>query len=166
MYYPKRARATRRQSVETALLDPQEASGERRRTLTDERSDPSERAFAELARVGHEAFQAGRTAEAQTIFESIVALGAQQPFVHTMLGTIFLAAHRIDQAQEQFEAALALDGDDLAALVYRGEIRITRRKWARAIEDLERAVSLAPPNDPFVQRAQRLLPLAKANRTS
>ena len=167
VYYPKRVRAPRRQSVETALLDPQDTSGERpRKTLTDEQMDPSEKAFGDLARVGHEAFQAGRAAEAQTIFESIVALGHRQPFVHTMLGTIHLGAQRIDDALAQFEAALALDADDLVALVYRAEIRITRRKWARATDDLERAVGLAPAADPFVQRARKLLTLAKANRTA
>ena len=61
---------------------------------------------------------------------------------------------------------LAAAGEDLAALVYRGEIRLSRRKVARAEEDLGRAVKLGPPGDPFVARAKKLLTLARANRTA
>ena len=81
-----------------------------------------------------------------------------------MLGTILLGAHRLDEALEQFEAALEIDPEDLAALVYRGEIRLSKRKVARALEDLERAVKLGPASDPFVARARKLVTLARAHR--
>lgn len=172
VYYPKKARnvSRRRQTVETVVTEIVAEStpekGRRARTLTDETVDPGEQAFADLTRVGHEAFEAGRTEEARVIFESLVALGQSHPFAHTMLGTIHLGAHRIDAALAQFEAALAIDPDDLAALVYRGEIRLTKRKWVGAMDDLERAVKLGRAQDPFVLRARKLLPLARANRTS
>jgi tetratricopeptide (TPR) repeat protein len=143
-----------------------------RRTLTDEtdlpliEKDPTEQAFVDLTRLGHEAFEAGRAEEARVVFESLVALGRRDPFAHTMLGTILLGAHALDRALEQFEAALEIDPEDLAALVYRGEIRLSRRKVARAIEDLERAVKLGASSDPFVARARKLLSLARANRTA
>lgn len=146
---------------------PVEAEGRKsRRTLTDETIDPGERAFADLTRVGHEAFEAGRADEARVVFESLVRLGRRDPFAHTMLGTIFLGSNAFDEALEQFEAALAIDPEDLAALVYRGEIRLSRRKTARAVEDLERAVKVGPRSDPFVARARKLLGLARADRTS
>lgn len=137
-----------------------------RKTLTDETVDPTEQAFVDLTRLGHEAFEAGRAEEARVVFESLVALGRRDPFAHTMLGTILLGAHALDRALEQFEAALEIDPEDLAALVYRGEIRLSRRKVARAIEDLERAVKLGPGSDPFVARARKLLSLARSNRTA
>ena len=170
VYYPKKARGPvpkRLQTVETLVTEEVEtvASRKGRRTLTDETVDPAEQAFADLTRLGHEAFEAGRAAEARVVFESLVALGRRDPFAHTMLGTILLGAHALDKAMEQFEAALEIDPDDLAALVYRGEIRLSRRKMARAIEDLERAVKLGAVTDPFVARARKLLTLARANRT-
>jgi tetratricopeptide (TPR) repeat protein len=142
--------------------------------LTDETVDPAEQAFVDLTRLGHEAFEAGRAEEARVVFESLVALGRRDPFAHTMLGTILLGAHALDRALEQFEAALEIDPDDLAALVYRGEIRLSRRTGgstgkaavSKAIEDLERAVKLGPGADPFVARARKLLSLARSNRTA
>lgn len=168
VYYPKKARAPRRQTVETIVTEITEEprSQKARRTLTDETVDPAEQAFSELTRLGHEAFEAGRTDEAKTIFTSLVALGRRDPFAHTMLGTILLSAQSLDEALEQFDAALALDPGDLAALVYRGEIRLSKRKVSAARGDLERAVEVGPAGDPFVARARKLLTLARANRTS
>jgi tetratricopeptide (TPR) repeat protein len=170
VYYPKKARrgtAPRRlQTVETSVTEevvelPAERRPRGRMTLTDETVDPSEQAFAELTRLGHEAFEAGRAEEARVVFESLVALGRRDPFAHTMLGTILLGAQALDKALEQFEAALEIDPEDLAALVYRGEIRLSRRKVSRAMEDLERAIKLGASTDPFVARAKKLLALAR-----
>jgi tetratricopeptide (TPR) repeat protein len=182
VYYPKKARGQpvprRLQTVETEIIEEVEAldrrpsrnaapaKGRRTLTITDERIDPTEQAFVDLTRVGHEAFEAGRAEEARVVFESLVALGRRDPFAHTMLGTILLGAQALDRALEQFEAALEIDPEDLAALVYRGEIRLSRRKVARAVEDLERAVKLGPVGDPFVARARKLLSLARSNRTA
>jgi tetratricopeptide (TPR) repeat protein len=169
VYYPKKARGPvprRAQTVETLVTEEIEAHDRRpsrkgRKTLTDEALDPTERAFSDLTRLGHEAFEAGRVDEAKVIFESMVALGRRDPFAHTMLGTILLSAQQLDEALEQFEAALEIDPDELAALVYRGEIRLSRRKTAKAVDDLERAVKLGGAADPFVQRARKLLALAR-----
>lgn len=173
VYYPKKARGPvpRRQTVETLVTEEVETLDRRpsrkgRKTLTDETADPAEQAFADLTRLGHEAFQAGRADEARVVFESLVALGRRDPFAHTMLGTILLGSHSLDLALEQFEAALEIDPEDLAALVYRGEIRLSRRKVSRAVEDLERAVKLGSGSDPFVARAKKLLALARSNRTA
>ena len=174
VYYPKKARGPvprRFQTVETQVTEEVEALDRRpsrkgRRTLTDETIDPTEQAFTDLTRLGHEAFEGGRADQARVIFESLVALGRRDPFAHTMLGTILLGAQALDAALVQFEAALEIDPEDLAALVYRGEIRLSKRKLSRAVEDLERAVKLGPALDPFVARAKKLLTLARANRTT
>lgn len=175
VYYPKRARGAvprRAPTVETLVTEEIVAPGDRRpskkgrRTLTDETVEPAARAFSDLARLGHEAFEAGRIEEARVVFESLVGLGRREPFAHTMLGTILLSVQALDAALAQFEAALALDPDELAALVYRGEIRLARRKTADAVEDLARAVKLGSASDPFVQRAKKLLALARASRTA
>jgi tetratricopeptide (TPR) repeat protein len=117
---------------------------------------------ADLAAFGHELFELGRFEEARVIFEGLVNHDVRDGFAHTMLGTIYLALNAHDRALALFQASLKIDADDLAALVYRGEIRLNRGKVKSAIEDLARAVTLAPASDPFVERAKRLLKMGKA----
>lgn len=169
VYYPKRAKLRRSQSADTvemaAVSEDGKVARKPRHTLTDdEELEPTQQAFADLIRIGHEAFCAGRHADARTIFAALVALGSEDAFVHTMLGTIALAEGTSEQALEHFDAALELEPNDLSALVYRGEIRLSRKKYSRGMEDLERAVRLAPSTDPFVARAKKLIAWARANR--
>jgi tetratricopeptide (TPR) repeat protein len=119
------------------------------------------REAADLAAFGHELFELGRFEEARQIFERLVNANAGDAFAHTMLGTIYLALNAHDRALALFQAALKIDPDDLAALVYRGEIRLNRGKIKSALEDLMRAVTLAPAADPFVERAKRLVRMGK-----
>jgi tetratricopeptide (TPR) repeat protein len=116
---------------------------------------------ADLAAFGHELFELGRFEEARQIFEKLVSSNTRDAFAHTMLGTIYLALNAHDRALALFQAALKIDPDDLAALVYRGEIRLNRGKIKSALEDLMRAVTLAPAADPFVERAKRLVRMGK-----
>ena len=168
IYYPKRGRRT--PTVETQITEsgeqPRRSGKHRRRTLTDETPDPAIGARQELARLGHALFEAGRSDEAKVIFESLVRLGPPEAFAHTMLGTIALARHQLDEAVEHFDAALVIDPLEIAALVYRGEVRLAKKKAARAMEDLERAIACGVKGDPFVDRAERLLKLARGNARS
>lgn len=116
---------------------------------------------ADLALFGHQLFEMGRLEEARVIFEGLVSTDSRDAFSHTMLGTIYLALGKQDRALELFVHALKLDPADLAALVYRGEVRLNQGKVRAALEDLERAVALGRPHDPFVERAKRLVRMAK-----
>jgi len=116
---------------------------------------------AELAAFGHKLFEMGKLDEARVIFEKLVGADTRDAFVHTMLGTVYLALNAQDRALALFQAALKLDPDDLAAVVYRGEIRLNRGKLKAAMEDLQRALSLGASTDPFVERAKRLIKMAK-----
>ncbi len=116
---------------------------------------------ADLAAFGHRLFEMGKLDEARVIFEKLVGADTRDAFVHTMLGTVYLALNAQDRALALFQAALKLDPDDLAAMVYRGEIRLNRGKLKAATEDLQRAVSLGASTDPFVERAKRLIKMAK-----
>ena len=121
---------------------------------------------SEMAVFGHKLFEEGRLEEARELFEGIVAAGIPEAFPHTMLGTIYLAQKSPDRALALFEAALALDGGDLAARVYRGEIRLAKGERQKAIEDLSKAAQLGPRNDPFTDRARRLLRIAREKEAS
>ena len=117
---------------------------------------------ADLATFGHQLFEMGRVDDARLIFEGLVSAGPRDGFAHTMLGTIYLALNRQDRALALFQAALKIDATDLAALVYRAEIRLNRGKARAAVEDLHRAITLGTASDAFVDRAKRLMRLAKA----
>ena len=93
---------------------------------------------ADLAALGHKMFETGKLEEARVIFEKLVGADTRDAIVHTMLGTVYLAMNAQEKALALFQAALKLDPDDLAA------------------------VTLAPATDPFVERAKRLMRMAKA----
>jgi tetratricopeptide (TPR) repeat protein len=130
-------------------------------TITEESPPPPGSGLGELAMLGHELFCRGRVDEAKVIFEGLVLASQTDGFSRTMLGTIALAANDLERAASLFEAALNLDPSDVAALVYRGEIRLERRRVRQAIADLECAIELGSADDPFTQRARRLLEFAK-----
>ncbi|MCA3014975.1 MAG: tetratricopeptide repeat protein [Myxococcaceae bacterium] len=113
-----------------------------------------------MAALGRELFSQGRVAEAKVIFQGLAASGADA-FTFTMLGTISLAEGAHDQALACFEQALSLDPDDIAALVYRAEVRLHKKRFRQALDDLHRAEALGPPDEPFVERARRLTSMAR-----
>jgi len=117
--------------------------------------------IAELCLFGHHLFERGQLDEARAVFEKIVGLGVEEAFPHTMLGTIFLAQGQSDRALALFEAALGLDGRDLAARVYRAEIRFNAGRLQEAKSDLEQAIKQGPDEDPFTDRARRLLQMVE-----
>lgn len=138
--------------------------GGARITLSDEHPEDVAAGFSDLAALGHELFTSGRVQEARAIYEGLIVSRPDDAFAHTMLGTIYLALEELDRALELFEVALRCDPNDLAALVYRGEIRMTKKKGHKAIEDFERALRLGAADDPFTERAHRLLKMARRAR--
>lgn len=130
-------------------------------TLSDEAHRDAGDGLSHLAILGHELFTQGRVQEARAIFEGLVVSSETDGFARTMLGTICLALNDFDRALILFEAALLLDPTDVAALVYRGEIKLERKKVRHAIADFEKAIELGESDDPFADRARRLLKLAR-----
>ncbi len=126
-----------------------------------ESGELSPQRLAELSLYGHRLFESGRLHEARVVFEGLVEMNVRDAFPYTMLGTVYLALGAQDRALALFEAAVELDPNDLAALVYRGEIRLSRGKLKPALDDLNRAISMGLGDDPFVQRAKRLVRLAQ-----
>lgn len=117
----------------------------------------SRKQIAELCLFGHHLFEGGRLAEARVVFEAIVRLGVEDAFPHTMLGTIYLAQGDSKAALPLFESAIKLDPRDVAAWVYRGEIRIRAGQLRTGLSDLKKATGLGSATDPFVARARKLI---------
>ena len=114
---------------------------------------------AQMSLFGHQLFEMGKREEARVVFEGLVSLGVNEAFPYTMLGTIYLSIEDHKRALALFDGALKIDRDDLAALVYRGEILLGKKQYKAARENLERALRLGVQQDPFVERATKLLEL-------
>ena len=117
----------------------------------------SEQQVAEMALFGHRLFEQGKLREAKIVFEGIVELAVEDAFPHTMLGIIYLSSGDAARALALFEAALALDPGDVAARVYRAEIRLKCGKVRQALEELGKIARECPKDDPFAERARKLI---------
>jgi tetratricopeptide (TPR) repeat protein len=124
----------------------------------------SRKQIAELCLFGHHLFESGRMQEAKVVFEGIVGLGVEDAFPHTMLGTIYLAQGEARAALPLFESAIKLDPKDVAAWVYRGEIRLHTGQTRQGLSDLKKAAGMANATDPFVARARKLIDRAGGRR--
>jgi len=120
--------------------------------------------LVDLSLQGHRLFEEGHWDEARQVFERLVSSGVTDAFPHSMLGTIYLAQGKLDRALALFEAALALDPKDLAARVYRAELWINSGNTKPALTDLLQIVARGPVTEPFVERAHRLIEIAKRPR--
>lgn len=190
VFFPKRPRAPERSvtatipEIQVVDVDPAtevdvSVSGARKRTrtskshprvtLSGEKAQPqesSQNGLSEMAALGHELFSRGKVHEARVVFEGLVVANPKDSFAQTMLGTVHLALQDLDRALECFEAALKVDPNDVAALVYRGEIRLNRKKTRAAADDFTRAMQVGADDDPFVERARRLLRMARKTTRS
>lgn len=170
VHFPKR----RRTLTLPALANPLEL---RNQTLEAEprasfRADPNpreegsrgavEQALNGMLALGHDLFVAGKVTEAQVVFEGILTQ-CPHAFAYAMLGIIHLTQGDVDRALIRFDDALRLKPNDLASLVYRAELRLTRKRKALALNDLQRAVKIGPSSNPFVKRARKLLVLARVD---
>jgi len=126
----------------------------------------SEGEVTELACFGRFLFEIGRFDDAQLVLEGLVASGIMDPFPYTMLGTVYLAQRDLNRALALFEAALALNPKDLAAHVYRAEIRLRQGRPELAGPDLRYALEFGDPEDPFTTRAAQLKKLVKRARAA
>ncbi len=74
-----------------------------------------------------------------------VSSAKDDPYIHHNLGIAYLGM-KDARAQEQFERALALNGDMVEALVGRGYLHLELQEYEKAAEVLRRAVGVDPKN--------------------
>ncbi|MFN0062523.1 MAG: tetratricopeptide repeat protein [Myxococcaceae bacterium] len=125
-------------------------------------SDISENDGEELSRFAHFLFELEKYDDARVVLEALVSAGINDAFPHSLLGTVYLALGDSDRALALFEAALGLDDNDLAARVYRAEVRWQQGKLGPATGDLRHVVTHGRAGDPFVLRAEKLLRRVKS----
>jgi len=110
-----------------------------------------------LTVVGYELFNQGKFNDARVIFQGLNALGHEDSFVQTALGTIAARDGELDQAVGYFNKAIETDPEDMAALTNRAEVYLKMNCFDQAAADLRSAIELDPDDEsPLSSRARVL----------
>jgi tetratricopeptide (TPR) repeat protein len=95
-------------------------------------------------RVAELQFSFGRVPQAKTALEKGVALSPRNPAAHALLGFLFAAENKINEAKGAFENAMAIDGALGNAWLGRGLCLIRQGKDEDGRRDLQVAAALEP----------------------
>ena len=89
--------------------------------------------------------------------DELYAINPADAYFAKALGVVEMAAGNAQGALAAYDVALKLDARDAQAYVGRAEVRLTMGQKAQAVEDLRRAISLAPEDDPVARKASALV---------
>ncbi|WNG45661.1 CesD/SycD/LcrH family type III secretion system chaperone [Archangium minus] len=141
---------------ETKLTALVQRWAEGKATLRDVRGYSDEELYA-IAKTAYFFYYQGRIAEARTLFQGLYAINPADAYFAKALGVVEMAAGNAQGALAAYDVALKLDARDAQAYVGRAEVRLTMGQKAQAVEDLRRAISLAPEGDPVARKANALV---------
>lgn len=125
-------------------------------TLREVRGYSDEELYA-IAKTAYYFYYQGRISEARTLFQGLYAINPADAYFAKALGVVEMAAGNAQGALAAYDVALKLDGRDAQAYVGRAEVRLSMGQKAQAVEDLRRAVSLAPEEDPVARKANAMI---------
>jgi tetratricopeptide (TPR) repeat protein len=86
----------------------------------------------------------GRPEAAQRIFEGLIILAPNEASFHTGLGAVYQRQEDLVRARQEYDRALALDDQDLAALCNRAEVLLQQGLIEAAAKDLQCIAGLDP----------------------
>lgn len=107
----------------------------------------------EISRAAFAFVEAGDLDAAIVVFRGLLALNERDAAARAALGSVLEQAGRVEEAEAEYDQALALDPKIVLALVNRGTLRL-RRGDEGGRRDLEQA---AEEKSPLQQRARWLL---------
>lgn len=110
-----------------------------------------------LMMIGYDLFNQGKYEDSRVIFQGLEALGHDDPFVFTALGTIAARKNELDVAQEYFNRAIDGDPEDMVALTNRAEIFLKKNCFEEAASDLQKAIELDPDEESTLSSRARVL---------
>jgi tetratricopeptide (TPR) repeat protein len=99
-------------------------------------------ALYEIANIGFSFLNSGKLTEAKQIYEGLVAADPYDSVFHCHLGAAHHRLGELDQAFEQYDAAIQLNHANGDALVGRGEIHLVRGELVQGVSDLKSGVML------------------------
>ena len=117
----------------------------------------SEQDLATLTIVGFELFNQGKYGDARVIFQGLNALGHDDGFVQSALGTIAARDGEFEKAIEYLSRAIEIDPEDVAALTNRAEVYLKMNCFEKAADDLKAAIDLDPDEGSTLSSRARVL---------
>jgi type III secretion system low calcium response chaperone LcrH/SycD len=110
-----------------------------------------------IARTAYLFFYQGRINEARTLFQGLYAVSPTDSYFAKALGVVELAAGNAQGALAAYDVALKLSPNDAQAFVGRAEVKLSMGQKTQALEDLRRAATLAPAEDPVARKANAMV---------
>jgi tetratricopeptide (TPR) repeat protein len=98
----------------------------------------------EMAKLGHRLIKQGKLADAMKVFEGLVALDPRDAYFHMALGSIAQRSDQLEEAEERYTRALAINPYSPVALANRGEVRMMRGRMLEGAKDLMKALEEDP----------------------
>jgi Tfp pilus assembly protein PilF len=95
-----------------------------------------------IAKQGYQLLESGKIEEAKEIYQGLVAADPSDSVFHCHLGSIYVRSGNVDQAFDEFNAALLTNIENIDAFVGRGEIYLSRGEVQSAIDDFRKAIEL------------------------
>ena len=111
-----------------------------------------------IAETGYKLLNSGKLEQALDIYRGLVAASPYDSVFHCHLGATLHRLGRIDEAVEEYTAALRFNIANADALAARGEIHLQQGRLPEAIADSKRAVEVDPEGrKPSSVRARAIL---------
>ncbi len=117
---------------------------------------------ASLINTGFVYYEQGRMKEARILFEGISLLDSLNPYVHSILGSIYQKQQKYNESIASYTIAINLFPEDIHALTNRGEVYLNQGKIVEAADDFEQAIKLdTDKKHPAANRARLLAILTR-----
>jgi tetratricopeptide (TPR) repeat protein len=118
----------------------------------------SRRQLYTIAQRGYQLLNSGKLEEARLVYAGLVAADPYDSVFHCHLGAVLFRLGQIDQAFEEYAAAIRLNIANVDALAGRGELYLLKGEVKKGIEDLRAALVNDPDGrHPSSIRARALL---------
>ena len=111
-----------------------------------------------LALLGFQLYEQGKAADAESIFNGLIALDSQLYYGYAGLGALSLAQEKLDEALRWLARAAELNPKDPTVHANLGEAFLRRAKFEEAAGEFQKALALDPAaGDPGANRARAML---------
>jgi tetratricopeptide (TPR) repeat protein len=112
--------------------------------------------------LGFQLFEQGRTSEAETIFQGLIALNGHMYHGYAGMGALALVEQKLDEAVNWLTQAVERNPDDATVHANLGETLLRLGRFEAAAGEFEKALALDPEQkDPGANRARAILAAMK-----
>ena len=111
-----------------------------------------------IATVGFQLYEQGKMADAESIFNGLIALDSHVYYGYAGLGALALASEKLDEASRWLTRATELNPQDPTVHANLGEALLRQAKFEEAADAFQKALTLDPAgSDPGANRARAIL---------